>query len=475
LDDLRPLVAEAATAVAGTPLATEVEEIVHRLDGPMRLAVAGRVKAGKSTLLNALVGERLAPTDAGECTRVVTWFREGLSYAVEALTTGGDVRPLPFERLEGGGLRMGLGGLPLDAVDRIVVEWPASSLRTVTLIDTPGLSSLDDATSARTRAFLTPGEGGGRGTADAVIYLMRHLHQRDAEFLDAFQDRSLSDVSPVNAVVVLSRADEIGAGRLDAMTSARAIAARYAADPRLRSLCADVVAVAGLVAETGLTLREAEVAALRRLATLPDEELRSMLLSVDRFAAGDEARRVLLERLGMFGVRFCLDRLRREPATTASDLAGALVEVSGLGAVQDVIARHFLPKAAVLKARSVLAGLRSVARRLDPPDAGRRLLAAIERFESSTHAFAELRLLHLVATGAVAFTDDEVTEVRRVTGSGPPADRLAGVTQADAAKAAALAGVDRWRTRSSNPLADPVLQDAAAIVARTYEGLYGSL
>ena len=38
------------------------------------VAIAGKVKAGKSTLLNALVGEEIAPTDAGECTRVVTWY-----------------------------------------------------------------------------------------------------------------------------------------------------------------------------------------------------------------------------------------------------------------------------------------------------------------------------------------------------------------------------------------------------------------
>ena len=42
--------------------------------------------------------------------------------------------------------------------------------------------------------------------------------------------------SPVNAIAVLSRADEIGAGRLDALRSAAAIAERYAADDRVRQV-----------------------------------------------------------------------------------------------------------------------------------------------------------------------------------------------------------------------------------------------
>ncbi|SUA48521.1 Predicted GTPase [Nocardia africana] len=52
-------------------------DCARRLDQPLRVALAGQLKAGKSTLLNALVGQDIAPTDATECTRMVTWYRHG--------------------------------------------------------------------------------------------------------------------------------------------------------------------------------------------------------------------------------------------------------------------------------------------------------------------------------------------------------------------------------------------------------------
>jgi replication fork clamp-binding protein CrfC len=63
-----------------------------RLNEPMRIALAGTLKSGKSTLVNALVGEDIAPTDATEATRIVTRFRHGPTPRVWSTSTSSGLR-----------------------------------------------------------------------------------------------------------------------------------------------------------------------------------------------------------------------------------------------------------------------------------------------------------------------------------------------------------------------------------------------
>ena len=163
-DSLAALCTEAAGRLPG-PYGAEAAALGARLHGPLRVAVAGRVKAGKSTLLNALVGERMAPTDAGECTRLVTWYRQADSYQVQALLRDSSVRPVRFRREEDA-LHVDLGDLPVSAVERLDVQWPSARLADLTLIDTPGLASARLETSARTLEFLAPTD---ERTTDAEI------------------------------------------------------------------------------------------------------------------------------------------------------------------------------------------------------------------------------------------------------------------------------------------------------------------
>jgi hypothetical protein len=353
-------------------------------------------------------------------------------------------------------------------------------LEKVTLIDTPGLASLNDENSRRTREFLEY-DGDRPGDADAVIYLMRHLHKSDAAFLDAFMDRSVTAASPVNAVAVLSRADEIGAGRLDAMDSADRIARRYRDDAYVSSLAATVVPVAGLLAETGLTFREDEAAALRALAATPDDVLEQMMLSADQMCdlhTSDltvELRRDLLDRLGMFGVRIGVDLVKNKGATTAAALAPLFVEQSGLTKLRKVIDEHFLPRARVLQARSALAALRALARDLAKDNAALadRLDREAERIEASAVDFARVRAAHLVASGTVTVHDDERADLDRLLlGDGRIALGIATDADPDQIKKAALVQIERWRSRGADPLAPPALVEVFETAARVCEALY---
>jgi len=474
------LCVDAEAACAGGPFAERVAAVRTRLDGPLRVAIAGRVKAGKSTLLNALVGERLAPTDAGECTRIVTWYQQGTGYDVAARLRSGERRPLPFRRLDGA-LDIELGSVAPHDVEAIDVNWPTSALARITLIDTPGLASLNEENSLRTRDFLDHAAG-HPSDADAVIYVMKHLHRRDVEFLGSFMDRSVTGSSPINAVAVLSRADEIGAGRIDALDSADRIAARYRDDASVQALCATVIPLAGLLAETGLTLREDEYAALRTLAGTDATELDRMLLAADTFCDVSassltvELRRQLLDRFGMFGVRFATDQIRSGQVSTASGLAQLLVERSGLSDLRRLIDNHFLPRARVLQARSALVALRALAvdLRSSDPVTSDRIEREAERIEASATEFAQLRMAHLVLTGAVDVGEGERREIDGLMFASSAA-RAVGVPDGSTAETitnAALAGIDRWRGRGSDPLADPALVEVCETAARSYEALF---
>lgn len=79
----------------------ELRRIAARLDEPIRVAIAGTLNAGKSTLVNALVGEDIAPTDATEATRIVAWFRHGAAPRVTANLFSGVRQDIPIRREEG--------------------------------------------------------------------------------------------------------------------------------------------------------------------------------------------------------------------------------------------------------------------------------------------------------------------------------------------------------------------------------------
>jgi hypothetical protein len=503
-DAVRRVLRRAVDVYAGAPeVASALRGHLDRLDEPLRVAIAGKVKAGKSTLLNGLVGELIAPTDAGECTKVVTWYRDGPTPRVVSYPDSGPPEPLAVHR-SADGLALRLRDVPADRLRRLVVDWPSQSLRDMTLIDTPGIASTSAATSRRTLTLLTPdgdGPDGGEyeGTAldgepaeaDAVVYLMRHLHVADAAFLESFRDRSVARASAVNTIAVVSRADEVGGGRVDAMLSARRIARRYRAAPALRGLCQTVLPVAGLLAATGKTLRQQEFATLAALAAAPRAEMDDVLLSTSRFLRSErvaalttvpaEERHSLLARFGLYGLRLSMTHIR-QGSPDAAALAAELVRSSGIGELCDVLRVRFTERRDLLKARTGLLAVERVLR-TDVPGTDAKavasLAAEVERVSSGAHEFVELRLLSSLRCGEVPLPAPEASVAERLLGGDgvSAAQRLALPSDAppSALRAEALAELARWRQRAENPFANRPAVRVYQAVARSCEGIVAGL
>jgi hypothetical protein len=467
------LLAVAAQRATGHPCRQQIDAALSRLDGPLRVAVAGRVKAGKSTLVNAMVGELVAATDAQECTKVITWYHDGVTYRVDGVLGDETTMPLRFDRQSG--LRIDLGGRPFADYAAIHVTWPSPRLREITLVDTPGVDSLSDDVAERTERFL--GATARESSADAVLYLLRHVHRADVRFLEAFHDSRMAAANPVNSLGVLSRADEIGACRLDAMASAERIAARWRLDPRLLALVQTVVPVAGLLAEAATTLREHEFRVVAAIAAGPAELVDELLVSTDRFATSDvdvraspAERAALLERLGLYGCRVAVDAVRARRAGTASGLAEHLLHASGMPELRAQIAGRFGRRRQLLKARSALSTASAVAVELGD----RQLAADVERVTESAHEFAELRILNAIRLGLLGSDPSKQQIARRLLGDdGDTApDRLGVPVDAppDELHRALTEQLDMWRRHAERPLCPPHEVDAARVLARTCEG-----
>jgi hypothetical protein len=489
------LLHDAAIVYEGTPWQARFARAARDVDGPLRVALAGRVKAGKSTLLNALVGEAIAATDAGECTRIVTEYAGGAPEAAEGVldpgeaaapndftrdgAPGGEILPLRLVRSPAG-LSVDLAPAGDQRLRRLLVTVDREQLRRMTLIDTPGLASLSRELGIESRRFLI-GEAADALAPDAVLYLIRQVHTTDTNFLQAFRDPAAQRVPPVNAIGVLSRTDEIGGGRADALRLADDLAGIYAQQAQLRPFVQTVLPVSGLLAEAGVRLTEQEFQDVRRLAALAPAVTDAMLLSVDRFTAHrrflpveTSPRRELLARLGLFGLRWSLEAVRSGAVADVTGLRAGLTTASGIVHLRRVLETQIVGRRDVIKAEAALQLVQRAAAAEECRGA-RRLAGMAERMRLGVHEFQEVRLLNDLRQGHVDVEDELRQRMERALGAsgGGVMARLGLDENAQPAELehVLLTEHGRWRELATDPAVAPGLRRAGATIQRSLEGM----
>ncbi|MBM2616148.1 dynamin family protein [Actinoplanes sp. LDG1-06] len=464
-----PLSASVATlcdqmvARVGKEAGGQLIQIRDRLGEPLRVAIAGRLKAGKSTLVNALIGRRVAPTAVGECTRVVTRFRYGTADRVDVVCRDGSRRSLP---LDDDGMIPQRLGVPASRVAYVDVTLTSEKLRDLTVVDTPGLASTDTLVSARAEeavgtstapfdADIDADSAGEVAAAEAVVYVFTQaVRADDLRALEAFRDASARLAStPINALGVFGKADTLVAGAGDPWPVAGPLAEQQAS--LLSRTVSDVVPVVGLLAETGESgrLTGADRDALRQLAALPPAELKIMLASVDLFRSrtapvGAEQRERLLQLLDLYGIGFALAQLEADPRLSTGELVRRLVAASGFPRLRNTLEETFRWRSDAIKAGWALSRLERLAGHTRDERDRERLRDGVERLLRDP-AYHRLRLLDAaqrVATGAVALPVEWEQELTRLATSEDPRWILrlpdAGVEEL---ATAAVAAANRWR------------------------------
>ena len=208
-----------------TRLMPETDRLRRKLLQPCILAVGGKVKAGKSSFINALLGKQLAKVGELETTATINMFR----HISEATPGYSPERPVKVvwengsSTWETAGFMDSLQGNDLETLRRAEgishLEFYEDDplLRELTLVDTPGTDAVvgEDGNAHQdvTDRFFglrqkhneqTNAEMAG---ADAVIYLVGAVPNAPSKrFLEDFRAVS-SEASALNALGVLSKVD----------------------------------------------------------------------------------------------------------------------------------------------------------------------------------------------------------------------------------------------------------------------------
>ena len=186
-------------------------------DRPLLIAVMGEFNAGKSSFVNALCGQEIAPVGVTPTTATINILRHG-PMGGRAIYHDGRARDLdaasvaPFLRA--------LGADEAAAIRVVEIFFPLEVLRRVEIVDTPGLNSLRAEHESVARDFLVDADAivwlfavgqAAKATEKQALRLARAAGKRVLGVLNKIDRASDDEVAQVSAHVVGSLGDLVEA------------------------------------------------------------------------------------------------------------------------------------------------------------------------------------------------------------------------------------------------------------------------
>ena len=498
LDKARRLCSEVPDA---QQIAQTLTELRGRLDAPLRVAVVGEIKAGKSTFMNALMKANIVYTGTEETTYTVCWFRYGDTPSLKVCFRDGSEQKAPFEDLKKWSVRTYEKENPrIHDVQYLMVFYPAEVLKTMEFIDTPGLNSVYGTDAQNTMDFLSL-RGSEEtlkeaGKADAVIFAFnRDFSDKSKKTLMQFHNCEKSNASPINSIGIFTKLDCDGSWDIDAPASPVELAEKriekVVNNPQVRQLLFTILPVCAKPSEGYRQLDREDWKALRHLAGKHREELCDILYDAQEFKTSKDedfleygsvdSRKKLMAKLDRYGILAITDGLRtgKEP----EQLEAVLQDVCGIDQVRQLINKHFGNRTFLIKTQYTFSQLHvmihQIQRNPKSSQACRNvaefLADEIDRLMSSVQALKELTVLQMYYNGQLdCMTEEEKLDLLRVTREFGrlPEDRLNARQDSSISDLSVLAKEQAalWNGKANcGWLQSGEYTDAAAVIARSYE------
>ena len=487
--------------ILGFPELEEIREELSalklRIQEPMRLAIVGMIKAGKSTMMNALLQDTVVSTGTTETTFNVNWFKFGES--AKLLVHYKDQVRVPEERTMAELAKLTCRNEAdrefLMSIRHIEVIYPNALLKMVEVIDTPGIASQykDDADNTLQLLGLTEKDLEERtakeaSKADAIIYLFsKSLSETDAALVECFAGPVRGKSNPINAMGVLNKVDQYYfSGMNDPLAKGHEIAERLMKQPAVRSIFYDIVPVCGQLAWGSRTMSDVEWDTINSLNNLTPDRFRRICDNAERFnkeypdAPPSSERRKVLDRIGLYGVHLAYE-LGNSGIRERQVLCDLLYEKSGMPKLDQIVLSHFGYRANLIKAFSGIARIQHeyFAHKSRPLPA--RAIPSLEMIYSQTNRILdtesdlmELKILKLFFEGEVQLREQEISMLLEITGEKGklPWQRLG--MEADTAeeelKQQAEKRINYWRRKVNDMMTvDRKAKETARLMLNAYQ------
>ena len=337
----------------------ELRAIANNLQAPFNIAIFGRMKTGKSTLINALMGKQLAITGVEETTATINRITYATGERLKQFTIHWqDAQPetQPLERLQEGWC-----GKSEEVKERARrTSWlelysDAPALKDIHLTDTPGTGATAVGHETIAKQFIN-----GQA-ADALLYVFSATGRESDEIdLQTFRAGCLPGSSLDNSVAVLHKWDHIfwDEDDWDSICSKAKSIHQFMGD--LVSTVIPVSAPLALLAKTAPPSFWENCNHI--ISTFDDEEEFIEVLGDDEEWEEEEPRRMLYQQANDLGCplpsfRIALRHIFRHPDAPPAELLYAL---SGLQKLESVLDCQIFSKRTIIQQKQNCARARRV-------------------------------------------------------------------------------------------------------------------